>query len=345
MRSAFLISLALLGCSTGSSGVGDDDDDDEPAADAAAAKDGPSSAIDAGVSIDAASTPDGPGIGELCFSGLGDPNQPRPNYDQFNPTVGTHCAGTNHQAITGIEKVVFLGDSITEGTPPTLPTQYYREVLAWRLRQAWGFGLEVTECSAWGARADDLLMPPHQQIHDCFASPEPKRTLVIMTIGGNDMSSFLEDAQGGDTPAQTIARVDEMLAMLDDAVRYLKDPVNFPSGSHVVFTNIYEFTDATGDLESCPGAALAGFSGEAAALMRPAYVHANEQYMRIAVERDVDLVFSLENFCGHGFHADDPQSECYRGPGTPTWFDLTCIHPNPAGHTALADLFYRTIME
>jgi hypothetical protein len=113
----------------------------------------------------------------------------------------------------------------------------------------------------------------------------------------------------------------------------------------VVFSNIYEFTDATGDLASCPAASVAGFGSVAAPQMTPAYLRSTEQYMRIAVEHHVDMVFSLENFCGHGFHRDDPNSVCYRGPDTEAWFDLTCIHPNPTGHAALARLFTTTIAE
>lgn len=290
-------------------------------------------------------TPDsGPGPTAACFEGLGSSTGPKPNYDQFNPIVGSHCAGTNHQAVTGIEKVVFLGDSITEGTPPTLPWDYYRERLVTKLRAEYG-DLEVAECAAWGARADDLLMPPHQQILDCFPGPETKRTLIVMTNGGNDMNSILEDAQNGDTPPQTMAKVDEMLALFENAIRYLKNPVNFPAGSFVVYANIYEFTDATGDILSCPGAALAGFTGEAPAQMRPAYVRVDEQYMRIAVETGSDMIFLLESFCGHGFHAGEPANECYRGPDAETWFDLTCIHPNPTGHEAIADLMFETITE
>jgi lysophospholipase L1-like esterase len=293
-----------------------------------------------------ASVPDGgPTVSELCFQGLGDPNQPKPNYDQFGPTVGSHCAGTNHQAIAGVEKVVFLGDSITEGTPPTLPWEYYREILSAQLRDAFGSGIEIVECAAWGARTDDLMQPPHQQVLDCLPGPEPKKTLVIMTVGGNDMNSILQDAQDGDTPQQSMAKVDEMLALLEAAVVHLKSPANFPNGSFVVFANIYEFTDGTGDLLSCPGAALAGFTGEAAEQMRPAYIHADEQYMRIAVQTGSDMIFLLENFCGHGFHAGEPDNECYRGPDAETWFDLTCIHPNPAGHAAMANLFLQTIQE
>ena len=35
--------------------------------------------------------------------------------DQCAPVIGSHCVGTNHQDIDGIERVVFLGDSITVG--------------------------------------------------------------------------------------------------------------------------------------------------------------------------------------------------------------------------------------
>jgi lysophospholipase L1-like esterase len=339
MRRVLLSSILLAACSSGAPpGSGDDD----PGADARPAAD---ARDDVTPAPDAAAPDAGPGVAELCFEGLGDPDQPTPDYDQFGPTVGSHCAGTDHQAISGVERVVFLGDSITEGTPPSLPTEYYREVLGWKLRQEWGLLLPISECAAWGARADDLLLPPHEQIHECFDFPVQERTLIVMTVGGNDMNAFLQDAMDGDTPAETMQKVDEMLGQFEDAVRWLKDPANFPNGSFVVFANIYEFTDATGDVESCPGAALAGFSGEAAVQMRPAYVHVDEQYMRIAVETGSDMIFLLESFCGHGFHAGEPENECYRGPDAETWFDLTCIHPNPAGHAAMADLFFQTIME
>jgi lysophospholipase L1-like esterase len=339
LRPAIVLAI-LAACSSGRPNPGDDDD--------APAADGPVvPQADAAATIDATPpTPDAPGVADLCFAGLGDPSQGAPNYDQFHPTVGSHCAGTNHQDITGIEKVIFLGDSITEGTPPTLPWDYYRERLANQLRTQFGATIEVGECSAWGARTDDLLLPPHQQVLECFpGGVEPKRTLVVMTVGGNDMNAFLQDAIDGDTPEETLAKVDGMLADLEDAVRYLKDPAHFPNGSFVVFANIYEFTDGTGDVHSCPGAILAGFGAEAPEQMRPAYIRADEQYMRIAVDNDADMIFLLENFCGHGFHAGEPENECYRGPDAETWFDLTCIHPNPTGHAALADLFFQTIVE
>jgi hypothetical protein len=74
-------------------------------------------------------------------------------------------------------------------------------------------------------------------------------------------------------------------------------------------------------------------------------VWANEQYLRIAVESGTDMIFMAEAFCGHGFNHDDPTSPCYRGPETDRWFDLTCIHPNPTGHTELANMFLSVVDE
>ena len=74
-------------------------------------------------------------------------------------------------------------------------------------------------------------------------------------------------------------------------------------------------------------------------------VWANEQYMAIATETGADMIFLLESFCGHGFNADDPTAPCYRGPGAETWFDLTCIHPNPTGHQQITDMFMAVVNE
>jgi len=283
---------------------------------------------------------------EMCFPPSPGGNKPHPNYDQYNPVVNAGCTGTNYQDITGVERVVFLGDSITTGTPPTLPNDFYRTRVENEMRAKFGWLIDVQDCSNWGARTDDFLGPPHQQIQTCFPDVETRKTLIVMTMGGNDMSAIAKEAADGDTPTQSMAKVDLALQQLEDAVTYLKDPAHFPNGSYVVFSNIYEFTDATGDLSSCPAASLAGFSsGTAAPQMTPAYLRSTEQYLRIAVEHQVDMVFALENFCGHGFHADDPNSVCYRGPGAEKWFDLTCIHPNPTGHEQLARLFTTTIAE
>jgi hypothetical protein len=102
----------------------------------------------------------------------------------------THCKGTNHQSIQGIKKVVFLGDSITVGTPPTNvdPAAVYRAILAKKLATLlgvtppgplWGAADpfsgtalpkesgDFVSCAKWGARTDDL-MQDSTQVEDCI---------------------------------------------------------------------------------------------------------------------------------------------------------------------------------
>ena len=303
---------------------------------------------DAGVAEDAAPVVQDAGrqpIGPTCFPEIFDPASPGPDYDQFNPVVGSHCMGTNHQDIRDVERVVFLGDSVTQGTPPTRIAERYRFVLGDLLRDRFGM-IDVDNCAAWGARTDDLLMPPHQQIHECFPDPvEPRRTLVIMTIGGNDVAAIHKDGAGGATYMETRAMVEQFVQYLREAVQWFReDPARFPNGVDVIFANMFEFTDGTGDVGACAAARIAGFEGEwpdAEALV----VWANEQFMSIAVETGTDMIFLLERFCGHGFNHDDPTNRCYRGPGTERWFDLTCIHPNPTGHAEIADMFISVVDE
>ncbi len=270
--------------------------------------------------------------------------KPVPEYDQFKPTYGSHCHGTNHQAIKGVQKVVFLGDSITAGTPPTPFSQYYRARLTAALTKKFG-KLEVKNCSKYGARTDDLLLKPHQQIITCFPKlPEPKTTLVVMTMGGNDAHAWAKAAAEGKTITEVLKMVDKAVLYMRDAISWFrKDPKRFPKGVFVIFANMYEYTDGTGDLLSCPLAILAGLKGKWPE-GRKAYIKANEQFMKIAVDTKTDIAFMLENFCGHGFKAKDPKNDCYQ-PKSETWFDLTCIHPNPKGHEQISKMFMNIVNE
>lgn len=315
---------------------------------------------EAGPSVDGGLT-----LGERCFPEIFDPTRAAPNYDQYHPVIEDGCAGTHHQDIQGVERVVFLGDSVTVGTPPTPSAGVYRALLADALAARFGLAPPsalwrtanpltgeastrtsgaFSSCAKWGARVDDLMRDDHQ-VEDCL--PETDRslvTLVIITIGGNDVASFTKDGAHA-SYAESRQRVEEFVGLLRETLLWLKTPGRFPNGVHVVFTNLYEFTDGTADMASCPAASVAGFTEpwdhpeDLEALM----IWANEQYLAMAVETGSDMVFSLESFCGHGFHNEDPAARCYRGPGTPRWFDVSCIHPNPEGHQALADLFMSVI--
>jgi hypothetical protein len=295
-----------------------------------------------------------------------------PDYDQFNPVIGSHCNGTNHQNIQNIDKVVFLGDSVTVGTPPTSlnPAAVYRAILSQKLATllnltppglGWGAadifnGVALPKesgdfisCAKWGARTDDLMQDSNQVV-DCIPAAENNlHYLVIVTIGGNDIAAITQDG-GGTAPVKTIPQLwaDTMafVKLLEDTAKWLKDPVNVPGGVELVFANMYEFTDGTGETNACALSSLGGIQPWTdVTALADMVIWANEQYMKIAVDTQSDMIFMLESFCGHGFKKDDPTGPCYRGANTPGWFDLTCIHPNNEGHAALADLFYTTVAE
>ncbi len=290
-------------------------------------------------------------------------------YGGYDFVIGSHCLGTNNQDITDIERVVFLGDSVTVGTPPATPDQYYRSILADELAMKFGLdapnflwktpdpinGVALVEedgdfasCSEWGARTDDLLMGG-QQIANCFEGDDfQKRTLVIMTMGGNDLAALAKDGLEGATEEALWEDVELFVQYQREAMHwFVDDPNKFPNGVFVVYANPYEYTDGTGDLLSCPASIAAGFTAnwDDPELLKSMVLEASKGFAEVAEETQVDLAFLGELFCGRGFKSDDPSTPCYRGPGEPTWFDLTCIHPTADGHQAIADMFMAVINE
>ncbi len=279
-----------------------------------------------------------------CWAHKANPDLPGPEYDQFNPVIGSHCLGTNHQDIDGIELVVFLGDSVTAGTPPTPWSGYYRNLLHGMLGDRFG-DVEVRNCSAYGARTDDLLLPSNQQILTCFSSlPEPKRTLVVMTVGGNDFFNMAEAFNAGATAQEIMDMAVEAVRLFEEAIHWFyDDPSRFPNGVFVTYSNVYEYTDGTGNMSSCPSCLLVGLCGNWPEGRAPA-IYLNEAYMRIAVETGTDMIFLLEHFCGHGWAYWDTESQCYEE-GSERWLDITCIHPTAVGHQEIANMFISVVDE
>jgi len=280
---------------------------------------------------------------ERCFGELDD-GAILVDYEPFGPVVASHCKGTDHQDIAQVGKVVYLGDSITAGTPPTHPDEYYTALVTQGLVERFG-SVEVADCSEWGARIDDL-MRDGSQVLDCFAAVESEPVLVVFTVGGNDMVAWGQDLASGVPEATVEAEFEAYMQLLRDTLQWFRDeePTRFPAGVNVVFANVYEYTDGTNDVASCPIASVFGVP-EGIEAFREGYVAINEAYMQAAVDTQTDVLFLFEHFCGHGFHHDDPANPCYRGPDAERWFDDTCIHPTPAGHAELAAMVLAVVDE
>jgi lysophospholipase L1-like esterase len=255
------------------------------------------------------------------------------NYEQFSPVFNSKCAGTNHQDVQDVERLAFLGDSITEGYGA-----HYRGLLTNAVTGKWP-GVEVTNCAENGAETGDFFSGGNQ-IGECFPAPEPKKTLIVITMGGNDGQHLVKDEMG---PTEADAAADVIVANMREAVQWLKDPVNFPNGSYVFFANIYEYTDLTGEFGSCLAANFIGLN-KTYTVGLAALAKMREGYMKAAVDFGADMTFLGELFCGHGFKANDTTQQCYE-PGSATWFDLTCIHPTNEGHQQIADQFWNAITE
>lgn len=321
---------------------------------------------------DAPGPPPGSPTTAWCFADQLPPSGvPLVDYDPLGPTLGGHCKGTNHQDIKGVERVVFVGDSVTVGTPPTDAKAWYRNVVAADLVDR--FDLQPPEwawenvdllsgvvyqnqsgdfacCAKWGARTDDILKPPHQQLVTCNPSDQrEKTTLVIMTVGGNDVFKWAQDRVQGTPIADLWVLAEKAVGDMEEAVHWLvDDPATFPNGVFVVFANTFEFTDVDSgnDFATCPGADIIAMD---TALVEPEFSEIvawmMAEYMRIAVETGTDMAFMGEHTCGHGHMYDNPEGRCYRGPGASLWLDITCMHPSADGHAGIADLFLAVVDE
>ncbi len=289
-----------------------------------------------------------------------------PDYLSASAVINDDCSGTNHQDITGIEHVVFVGDSITVGTPPNTPARFYRVQLATWLATTYGLtapdsdwnGYDIVAgvgklqdsgdfsvCAKWGARTDDLKKD-NNQIADCI--PEAvagKTTLIVITVGGNDLFSLAEDYYAAVPAADLRAAIEEAVTDLRDAITWVTtDKVRFPGKVYVVFANLYEFTDGFGDVDACPGADFVGIHYDLGApIIAELIAFEQVEHLKIATETQTDMIFLGEAFCGHGYNLSRADGRCYRDADAELWFDASCFHPNNAGHDAIAGLFQSTI--
>lgn len=279
------------------------------------------------------------GIAENCWSDINAREAGFPDYDAMGVQAKS-CSGSAHQVIENIERVVFLGDSITAGTPPTASEDFYRNQLAAAMRERFGEDLVVDDCSRFGARTDDYLP---EQIPACFPDIETRRTLVFATNGGNDLFAAADVVLNGGSEEDGLAVLQRAIDYQREALSYFRDNTDrFPNGVNVVVANVYEFTDTTGNLSACELADTLGFGGQVDAVVE-ATQFLNAAWAEVAIDTETDFLFLNETFCGHGYDRENPAGPCYRGPDTPLYFDPSCIHPSTEGHTAIAGMFAEVV--
>jgi lysophospholipase L1-like esterase len=241
--------------------------------------------------------------------------------------------GTNNQDIAGVERVIFLGDSIT-ATPYYLAIPW-SDVIKPRLRTLFGSGVEFQNYAAWGAKTEDVRDDQLPSID----TASTKRTLVMMTVGGNDALQVI-----GEPAEVSLAHMETKMAILEEIIQWIIDPAHFPGGVYLIYSNMYDPTDGVGDFTHC---GLGVSYGDWPALPEIEPI-ANSWFLDLAMTYHVDMLEMHGLFLGHGYHNNDITNpwychDCAPDCPCPRWFDLTCIHPTGDGHAALAGFFYGMI--
>lgn len=234
-------------------------------------------------------------------------------------------------------RIVFFGDSITEGVGVTDPNDRYVALLQHNADETWpGWagddlaarfpGLDVIDVSLGGATTGSVLASQLGQIDDALAEHGPAGgpTLIVGTIGGNDLLDVL---LSGDIEAGT----DAVIANLEQITQFMLDPARFPDGVYLAITDVYDPTDGAAQVDDC-------FYGIDLSPVMPEFERLEAEARDLAARDGWALVDMRGHFIGHGFHYADAGP--WADEADPTlWFAPDCIHPNQRGHHEIRRLF------
>lgn len=237
-----------------------------------------------------------------------------------------------------LARVIFLGDSITNGVGASRSDLAYRELLVANADDIWPeasgldiesrFGpVEVVDRSRSGATTDSMRYGQLDGLVEDLGDTAPGQTAVVVTIAGNDVQGLIYNTDEEDQV------IDDILDNLNATYDFFEDPVRFPDGVWFYLANVYEPSDGVGQVDAC-------FFGLELSEVLAALGRVNEAVRDQAEERGIAWLDMRGHFNGHGFYADDPTNPYYH-PDDPTlWFAADCIHPNDRGHHEIRRLFW-----
>jgi len=242
-------------------------------------------------------------------------------------------------------RVVFLGDSITAGVGASQGSLAYPALLeenddgtwdGWGdhdLRSVYGADFDVVDVAQGGAVTDDLVDRQLPALSAQLGDSVSGQTVVIMTIGGNDMqAAILPLLQANDQDAEADRIIGGVADNMHETLDYFDDSERFPDGTFVYFANVYEPSDAVGQSDRC------FFGIDYSTIMRY-FVQANGTMRDIAEERGAAMVDMRGHFLGHGMYNEDEDNDAYDDDDPSRWFESDCQHPNDRGHHEIRRLF------
>ena len=184
--------------------------------------------------------------------------------------------------------------------------------------------------SRGGATSNSFRYQQLEQVQDALSEPVSGPTVVITTIVGNDVQGLIAEP---DATEETIADIEDNLATVWD---YYLDPANFPDGTWIYLTNVYEPSDGVGQADAC-------FFGLDLAYALDSLEQVNAAVRAQSEEYGIAWLDMNGHFKGHGYYAEDPDN-AYHHPDDPSlWFDSDCIHPNDRGHHEIRRQFWYAV--
>lgn len=244
---------------------------------------------------------------------------------------------------TAPTRVVFLGDSITAGDGENDWDLLYKELLQENQRPWTGFDdidletsfpsvTEVVDVSRGGATTDTMLSQQIPDLEEELAFPAAGETIVVFTIGGNDLQAALAPFSNPEAIANSV------LGRLEEIVTWLQDPARFPDGVHIYATNVYEPSDGTGYNADC-------FFGIDYSDKIGTLDDYNEAMRSMGEEMGFSVVDLRGHFLGHGHNHADSGIDVYDADDPSLWMLDDCIHPNKRGHHEVRRLFHAAITD
>jgi hypothetical protein len=277
----------------------------------------------------------------------GDGDADADDADADDADTDTGAAPTDHDSYVpddlrpeSAARLVVLGDSISAGQGASSHETTYSALLVENvdgefpdeaetdLTSRFGAEVELVNVAAGGATTRDL---PRQlgDLEEELGGPPAGHTIVVVTIGGNDLVRALASLQ---PPDGTV--LDRAIEEIGDVAAWF-DPERFPDGVSLYVADVYDPSDGVGSAPEC-------FGG----IQIPGLVEALEtwrqRYVELATERGFAVVDALGHFRGHGFHYSEPDNQYYDAEDPTPWF-YDCVHPNDRGHSELRRLFFEAI--
>jgi len=281
-------------------------------------------------------------LSALLFACRGETND---TSDTFRPAIDEassldRVGSYAHTLPKSPKTVIFLGDSITAGAGAGNDNEDYASLLV-NNTNAWPDwdgvdlatrypGIDVVDVSKSGAWTGTILNNQIDRLEDQITLPFEGEVLVVMTVGGNDLQSVLLN------PSIVEERLEKTVDNWRKIAEYFLDEQRFPDGSTLLMANVYEPTDAVGQVGDC-------FFGLNISSLLPSLHDANMQLRGLAEEAGFSALDLRGTFLGHGFHYSDPTAPHYNEDDPSLWLTNGCIHPNPRGHHEIRAMFWRAI--